>query len=442
MGRGPRLGGENMDFKDQYKRKLITVEEALSKVKSKDEVVVGLAGAEPVGLLSRLHEIKDMVEEVSVVTCLNMYDYVFCSDPAMKGHFINETWFYSPLTRKAHTLETTTFIPNHLHLAATKRLQYKKPNIFVGTASPMDKHGYFSLSLSVTYERDYIEHADIVILEINENLPRVYGDTCVHISEVDFVFENTITVPEIPLLQPSEKDMIIGQYIAELVEDGSTIQLGIGGIPNAVAKALITKKDLGVHTEMITEGMYDLYEAGVITNRKKTLHKNKLIGTFALGTKRLYNFIDNNMGVELKRGVYTNDPYVIGKNYKMVSINTSLQVDLTGQCASEALGFRQYSGTGGQADTGIGAQNSIGGKSIIALYSTAKKDSISTITPFLNTGSIVSYSRNDVDYVVTEFGVAQLRGRSIRERVNNLIAIAHPNFQQELRQEALKNMIW
>lgn len=431
-----------MDYKEQYRRKLINVEEALEKVKSGDELVVAMAGAEPKSFLERLHEIKDKVENVSVVTCLNMNDYKFCSEPEMKGHFLNETWFYSPLTRKAHSFGTATFIPNHLHLSAIKRLDYKRPNVFVGTATPMDKHGYFSLSLSVTYERDYIEKADIVILEINDKLPRVYGDTVVHISEVDFVYENSAEVPELAIVEPSQKDMIIGNYIADLVEDGSTIQLGIGGIPNAVAKALVNKKDLGVHTEMITDGMYDLYEAGVITNRRKTLHKNKLIGTFALGSKKLYDFIDDNLAVELKRGSYTNDPYVIGQNYKMVSINTSLQIDLTGQCCSESLGSKQYSGTGGQSDTAVGAQNSLGGKSIIALYSTAKKDTISTIVPFLTLGAVVSFSRNDVDYVVTEYGVAPLRGRSVRERVNNLISIAHPNFKEELKREAQKNLIW
>ncbi|WP_315118369.1 acetyl-CoA hydrolase/transferase C-terminal domain-containing protein [uncultured Clostridium sp.] len=431
-----------MNYKEEYSKKHITMEEALSKVNSRDEVVVSLAGAEPVGFLSNLHKIKDRVEEVSVVTCLNMNNYEFTSDPSMKGHFINETWFYSPLTRMAHNNGTTSFIPNHLHAAAKDRLCYKKANIFVGSATPIDKHGYFSLSLSVTYERDYVERADLVILEINENLPKVYGDTLVHISEVDFLYEYNGKVPELPFIPPTHKDIIIGNLIGELVEDGSTIQLGIGGIPNAVAKALEDKKDLGVHTEMITEGMYDLYKKGVITNRRKTINKNKMVGIFALGSRKLYDFIDENVGVELRRGRYVNDPYVIGQNYKMVSINTALQVDLTGQCCSEALGNRQYSGTGGQSDTGIGAQNSEGGKSIIALYSTAKKDTISTIVHFLNPGSPVSFSRNDVDYVVTEYGVARLKGRSIRDRVKGLIAIAHPNFREDLKRQAEKYAIW
>lgn len=431
-----------MDYKELYKSKLISLDEAINKVKSNYEIAVGLGAAEATGFLSNLHKIKSKVENVSVITCLNMGNYEFCSNPEMKGHFINETWFYSGLARKSHKFETVSLIPSHLHFAAKKRLNYKKPNIFVGTATPMDKHGYFSLSLSVTYEREYIENADIVILEINENLPRTYGDTAVHISEVDFVYEYKSPLIELPSIEPNEKDITIGHYISELIEDGSTLQLGIGAIPNAVTKALSNKKDLGIHTEMFTDGIVDLYNEGVVTNRRKSINKNKFIASFALGTKKLYDFIDNNLSVEFKSAAYTNDPYIIGQNYKMVSINTSIQVDLTGQCCSESIGFTQYSGTGGQADTAIGSQNSNGGKSIITLYSTAKQDTISTIVPFINLGAAVSLSRNDVDYVVTEYGVAKLSGRSIRERVKELINIAHPKFREELKYQAKKNYIW
>ncbi|MCF6463525.1 acetyl-CoA hydrolase/transferase family protein [Clostridium sp. Cult1] len=431
-----------MSWKKEYNNKKITVDDALNMVKSNYDIVVGLAASEPMDFLNRLHEVKDNVENVNVLTCLNMGNYEFTKNPDMYGHFTNLAWFYTPLTRKAQPYKTASFIPNHLHLAAKARLDYKKPNVFMATVSPMDKHGYFSLSLSLTYEREFLEAADIVILEVNENYPRTYGDTFVHINDVDYLYESNRPVPELPVVEPSEKDMIIGGYISELVDDGSTIQLGIGGIPNAVAKSLINKKDLGIHTEMFTDGMVDLYEAGVITNKKKSIHKGKSITTFALGSKKLYDFIDDNPGVELKRGAYTNDPYVVGQNYKMVSINTSLQLDLTGQVCSESLGHIQYSGTGGQADTAIGSQMSPGGKSIIALYSTAKKDTISTIVPLLTEGAAVSLSRNDVDYVVTEYGVAPLRGREIRQRVNNLIAIAHPDFRSELQKKANELMLW
>lgn len=431
-----------MDYKELYKRKLVSVEEILSKINSGDEIVSAMAASEPQGILSKLHTIKDRVENVTVVVCLPMKNYDFFMDPSMKGHFLTESWFYTAGLREAHKYGTVSFIPNHLHLASTKRLHYRKPRFFLGTATPMDKHGYFSLSLGVTYEKDILENADYVVLEINENLPRTYGDTQIHITEVDFIVENNYPVPELSIVEPNEKDKIIGGYISELVEDGSTIQLGIGGIPNAVAQALMNKKDLGIHTEMFTDGMVDLFEAGVITNRKKTLWKGKSIATFALGTKKLYDFIDDNMGVEFHRGRVVNDPYVVGQNYKMVSINTALQVDLTGQVCSESLGIRQFSGTGGQADTAIGAQISKGGKSIIALYSSVKNDTISTIVPTLTEGAAVTLSRNDVDYIVTEYGIAEMRGRSIRDRVRNLINIAHPKFRDELREKAKELMIW
>lgn len=431
-----------MDHQAMFRNKLISMEQALSKVKSGDHIVVAMAGAEPQGFMSMLHTCAPCVKDVVISTCLNMQNYPFFVDPAMKGHFINEGWFYNPAMRKAQAHQTVSFIPNNLHFAGSKRLAHRKPNIFVGTCTLPDKHGYVSLSLSLTYEQEMIENADLVILEVNANMPRTFGDSAVHVSAVDFFIEHTIPVPELPVIETSEKDRRIGDYIAELVDDESTIQLGIGGIPNAVAQGLMGKKDLGIHTEMFTDGMVDLYQAGVITNRKKTLHRGKMVATFALGTKKLYDFIDDNPAVALMRGCHVNDPYVIGQNYKMVSINTTLEMDLTGQCCSESIGHTQFSGTGGQADTAIGAQLSPGGKSIIALYSTTKNDSISKIVPLLTPGAVVSLQRNDVDYVVTEYGVAQLRGTSVHQRVSRLIAIAHPAFRDQLAAESEKLQIW
>ncbi len=431
-----------MDHQSLYRQKLISTDTALTKVNSGDHIVVALAGAEPQGFMSALHTLAPQVKEVVVSTCLNMQNYPFFVEPSMKGHFINEGWFYNPAMRKAHEQKTVSYIPNHLHFAATKRLFHRKPNLFVGTCTPPDKHGFVSLGLSVTYEQEMIENADIVILEVNANIPRTLGDTALHVSEVDFFIEHTQPVPTLSIVEPSEKDRRIGSYIADLVEDGSTIQLGIGGIPNAVAQGLMQKKDLGVHTEMFTDGMVDLYEAGVITSSKKTLHRGKIVAAFALGTKKLYDFIDDNPAVAMLRGSYVVDPYVIGKNFKMVSINTTLEIDMTGQCCSESIGHSQFSGTGGQADTAIGAQLSPGGKSIIALYSTAKNDSISKIVPLLSAGAVVSLQRNDVDFVVTEYGVAQLRGTSIRDRVKRLIAIAHPDFRDQLTDEAENLQLW
>lgn len=431
-----------MRYNDMYHQKKITVDEALSRVKTGDHIVVAMAGAEPQGFMSQLHSISDHVDDIVVSSCLNMQDYEFFANPAMSGKFCNESWFYNPGMRNAHAHKTVSFVPNHLHLAGYKRLFYRKPNIFVGTCTPPDKHGFVSLGLSVTYEQEMIDNADLIILEVNENTPRTLGDTTVHVSRIDYFIEHNLALPELPVLPFSAKDGIIGEAIAALVEDESTVQLGIGGIPNAVAQGLLGKKDLGIHTEMFTDGMVDLYEAGVITNRKKTLHPDKFVATFALGTKKLYDFIDDNPAVQLLRGRYTNDPYVIGRNAKMVSINTTLEMDLTGQCCSESIGLMQFSGTGGQADTAIGAQISPSGKSVIALYSTAKNDTISKIVPYLTPGAAVSLQRNDVDYVVTEYGIAQLRGTSIRERVRRLVSIAHPKFRDYLQEEADKLKIW
>ncbi|WP_069871299.1 acetyl-CoA hydrolase/transferase family protein [Fusibacter sp. 3D3] len=433
-----------------YQNKVIPVDEALLKIKSGDHIVSGLAGAEPQLMLSRLHEIHERVQDVHIMTCLPMGLYDFYTVPEYRDSFLMEGWFYSGPMRKCHDYKNVTFIPNHLHFSAKKRIDFRKPNIYIGNCSWIDAHGYVSLGLSAVYEVEMIEAADLVILEMNPNVPRTFGDTTLHISQVDFIIETDYKMPELQPTAINEKDKIIGKWIADLIEDGSTIQLGIGGIPNAVADALKTKKHLGIHTEMFTDGMVDLFESGAIDNTQKSIHRGKMVAAFALGSEKLYKFIDDNPAVAILDGAYVNDPHVIGQNVKMISINTSIEVDLTGQCCSESIGTKQISGTGGQADTAIGAQNSKGGKSFIALYATTTvKDSEtgklvekSKIVPILSPGAIVSLSRNDVDYVVTEYGVASLRGTSIRERVKRLIEIAHPDFRAWLKETAEAYKIW
>lgn len=437
-----KRGRDDMD----YKEKIITVEEALKKIKSNDMIVSGLAAAEAREILSSLHKIADRVENITVTTCLPMVDAEYFVNPQYKDTFRMDGWFYTGVMRKAHSNGNISFIPNHLNLASIKRLDYVKPNIYIGNATPPDKHGYVSLSLSNVYEKRMIEAADLVILEINPKLPRTFGDLEIHVKDIDYMIEVDYDVPALPDAEPKEKDLIIGAYIAEYINDGDCIQLGIGGIPNAVAASLMDKKDLGVHTEMMTTGMMKLVKAGVITGRRKNFHKGKIVAAFALGTKELYDFIDNNPSIMIMDGHWTNDPYIIGKNDNQVSINTTIEVDLTGQCASESLGSVQFSGTGGQADTAIGAQRSKNGRSFIALYSTAmvkdketgERVEISKIVPQLKQGAAVSLSRNDVDYVVTEYGVASLRGTSIKDRVKKLIDIAHPKFREELYKEAIE----
>ncbi|MBN2268573.1 MAG: 4-hydroxybutyrate--acetyl-CoA CoA transferase [Acholeplasmataceae bacterium] len=428
------------------KPKIITTQEAIRLVKSNDTVVLGMAGAEPKLFIKALHEIADQVKGVKVTNCLPIENGDFFMNAVYKSSFSLDSWFYAANLRKVHENGNISFIPNHLHLAGRKRFMHARPNIFVGTATPPDKHGYLSLSLSNVYEKEAIALADTVILEINPNFPRTFGDLEIHESEIDYVVHADYMPPVLPDAVPNEKDLAIGNFIASKIKDGSTLQLGIGGIPNAVAHALLHKKDLGIHTEMFTTGLMHLVKAGAANGKKKKTHVGKHVCCFALGTQELYDFIDNNPSVQILNGNYVNDPAIIGLNDNQVSINTTIEVDLTGQVASESIGHKQFSGTGGQADTAIGAQNSKNGMSFITLYSTAnaknpetgEREEISKIVPTLKPGAAVTLSRADVDYVVTEFGGVSLRGTSVAERVELLISIAHPKFRDELRKEAVK----
>ena len=426
--------------------KKITVSEALSLVNSGDYIVTGLGAAEGRAFMTDLHTIADRVKDVTVSNCLPMGAYEFMVNPAYAGSFLTESWFYTPALRKAQANGNVTYIYNHLHLASYKRLCYRKPDIYVGIATMPDKHGYVSLSLSNTYEMAMIKQAKTVILEVNPNAPRTFGDVQLHVNDFDYMVECDYAMPELPDAEPNEKDLIIGKQIAEMINDGDCIQLGIGGIPNAVAASLMDKKDLGVHTEMLTTGMMKLAKAGVITGKAKQTHKGKMVAVFAMGTKELYDFIDDNPAVAIMDGSYVNDPYVISQNDNQISINSTIEIDLFGQCCSESIGHTQFSGTGGQSDTAVGAQKSKNGRSVIALYSTAmvknkatgERVETSKIVPLLKTGAAVSLSRNDVDWLVTEYGKVCLRGTSMAERAKLIISVAHPNFRDELTEEAKK----
>lgn len=428
-------------YQDIYDSKKVTVDEVLENINSGDEIATACCAMEPFTILGSLHKIADKVENVKVLYSLGLGKPRFMLDPTYNDKFDVISFFYMDSARKAHKYGGISYQPCDLHNAVRRRLDYAKPNIFIGSATPMDEHGYMRISLSLVCEKELIENADIVILEINPNLPVVGGETEIHISEVDYLVEVNTPIPELPDYKLTDVDKKIGEYVASLVDDGDTIQLGIGSIPDAVAQAFTNKKDIGVHTEMITNSIADLVESGVITNRRKTLHKGKIIGAFALGNEKLYKFLDNNPSVMIMRASYVNNPYIIAKNDNMVSINSAIQVDLTGQVCSESFGTLQYSGSGGLNDTVEGAIHSKGGKSIIVLKSTAKHGAISTIQSILTPGSVVTLSRNNVDYVVTEYGIAPLKGRTIKERVENLISIAHPNFRHELRVSYEKNYI-
>jgi acyl-CoA hydrolase len=429
-----------MNPSDLYKQKLISIPEAVGKLQSHQTIGLAMAASEPPGLMNELGNHRDRLEDVHVWVCLPLGSYSFVLDPGMDGHFFVENWFYGAADRKVHDQGRESYIPNNLHQAASRKLYAAgdRVNVFFGTATPPDERGYLSLSLGLVIEKQLIEAADLVILEINENLPWTLGDTQVHISEVDYVVENHVPLPELPVVSPTAAEEAIGSYIADLIEDGSTLQLGIGGIPNAITPFIMTRKDLGIHTEMFTDGMVDLYNAGVITNRRKTQWKGKMVGAFALGTQKLYDFINNNLCVEFQQGRFTNDPYIIGRNYKMISINTALQVDVMGQVCSQSIGQRHFSGTGGQLDTHRGAQLSPGGRGIIALRSTARNNEISTIVPTLTLGAEVTVPSHDVDTVVTEYGIADLKGLCLRDRAQALIRIAHPDFRDQLKEEVAR----
>lgn len=431
----------NIAYQSQYRSKLRTPEQIVDMIRDDWFVSAGQFAGGPGTLFSQLHRLKGRAKNVLLQTSMVLGDYPFLNED-MKDTLRYEAWFYGGAERRLHDTKLMSFMPAHLSGTSQRKLTYKRPNIFWGVSSPMDEHGNLNLSYSVVYEMDMLEAADIVVMEVNPNAPRTFGENTVNIRDVDFIVESNAPRWENEPIVPDEIDLTIGRYVAELVEDRSVIQMGIGNIPNAVGQCLRDKKDLGVHTELITDSMADLYERGVITNRYKGIYPDKIVGTLIYGGKALYDFVDNNPVVELKRGRYVNDPFIIAQNDNMVSINTCLQIDLTGQVASESIGAKHYSGTGGQFDTAFGAQRSRGGKSIMAFRSTKKKGTVSSIVPQLEKGTIVSMSRNDVDYVVTEYGVAPLRGRSIRERVENLIAVAHPNFRDELQNQADALHIW
>ena len=393
-----------------YSEKLISISDAVAKVKSHQTIGTAIAASEPTGLLTELANHKDRLTDVHTWVCLPMRAYEYAMGAEMAEHFYVDNWFYGVSDRKVHNQGRMSYIPNNLHRAAADKLVASngKLDVFWGTATPPDERGFMSLSLSLVVEKELLNAADLVILEINENLPWTLGDTQIHISEVDFVVENHVPLFELPNVPSTVIEQQIGEHIASLIEDGSTLQLGIGGIPNAIAASLNDHKDLGIHTEMFNDGMVDLYEAGVVNNRKKSIYKGKMIGAFALGTKKLYDFLNNNIGVEILQGKVTNNPYIIGQNHKMISVNTALQVDVLGQVCSQSIGYRHFSGTGGQLDTHRGAQLSEGGRGIIALRATAKDGKISTIVPGLTPGSEVTVPSQCVDTIVTEYGIAEL----------------------------------
>jgi len=425
-----------MTIHDLYKRAHVTAADAVRQVRNGDLIIVPTGVGEPPALLSALSEQRREFRDVKVAQILAMRKYAYI-DPETVEHVRHVSLFFGGATRAGGQAGWIDFFPNYFSEipAQIERGQIPADVVFA-MASPMDAHGYFSLSLGADYTMAAVARARAVVLEVNPNVPFAYGNCHVHISQVSALVESSEPVLEVGLPKIGPVQEAIGKQVADLIEDGSTLQIGYGGIPDAVVVQLQHKKDLGIHTEMIGDGILTLIECGAVTNRRKNYLPGKCVATFALGSKKLYQFMDRNPALEMHPVNFTNDPYLAGQNDNLVAINATLQIDLLGQCGSESLGHAPFSGTGGQSDFVRAANRSRGGKAFIVVPSTAKGDTISRIVPSLSPGTHVTTSKNDINYVVTEYGVAQLRGKSAKQRAQELIGIAHPAFRAELTEQA------
>jgi len=427
-----------MSVNDLYQQKRTSAEEAIGQVRNGDFIIVPTGVGEPPALLTALSAERRRFRDVKVAQILALRKYAYI-DPETVDHVRHVALFYGGATRTGGQGGWVDFIPNYFSEipALISRGQIPADVVFT-LASPMNEHGYFSLALGADYTMAALAKARAIVLEVNPNVPFAFGNCHVHISQVAALCESNEPVLEVGLPKIGPVQEAIGKYVADLIDDGATLQIGYGGIPDAVVMQLTHKHDLGVHTEMIGDGILTLVESGAVTNRKKNYLPGKMVATFALGSQKLYRFMHLNPMLEIHPVDFTNDPYLAGQNDNLMAINATLQIDLLGQCGSESLGAQPYSGTGGQVDFVRAANRSQGGKAFIVLPSTAKNDTISRIVPALASGTHVTTSKNDVNYVVTEFGVAQLRGKSAKQRAQELIGIAHPDFRAELTAAARK----
>jgi len=425
-----------MSCVDDYKKKLVSAEEAVAEIKSRSRVYISGNAATPYVLLKALASRKDELEGVELVHVLLMGEDPL-SKPEMEGHFRHNSLFVGPADRKAINEGRAGYVPIFLHQIPNLFYSGQMPiDVAMVHLSPPDEHGFMSFGAEVLASKAAAETAKIVIAQVNEKMPRILGDSFIHVSRVHKIVEVSEPLPQLEKKPFSEVERKIGNFIADLIEDGSTLQLGIGGIPDAVLSALKGRRDLGIHTEMVSDGVMEAIEEGTITGAKKNFHPYKVILTFILGSDRLYEFADNNPIFEGHPVDYTNHPFNVSRNDNMVAINSAIEVDITGQVCSDSIGTYIYSGFGGQVDFIRGAAQSKGGKPIIALPSTAKNGEISRIVPFLKKGAGVVTTRADVKYIVTEYGVAYLHGKNLQERTKALISITHPKFRPDLIKEA------
>jgi acetyl-CoA hydrolase len=426
----------SQNWAKQYQDKVVSAEQAISVIEDGNRVFMTGNCAVPQQMLAALVDRAPSLYNVELMQVLAIAgsDYV---SPELRDHLHVNTFFVSSNVRHAVNEGRAGFTPAFLSeipgLFAAGRIPL---DVAMVQVSPPDDHGYCSYGIEVGVTKTAADAAKIVIAEINPEMPRTLGDSFVHISKLNYVVEVDYALPEITMAGGGAIADQIADHIAALIPDGATLQTGIGEIPDAVLRKLGNHKDLGVHTELFSDGIIDLFDQGVLTCERKSFHPGKIIAGFMLGTKRLYDFVDDNPIVELHPTEYVNDPYLIARNDRMVAINSAIEVDLTGQVCADSIGTRFYSGVGGQLDFIRGASRSQGGVPIIALPSTAKDDMISRIVPTLNVGAGVTTTRNDVHYIVTEYGVADLYGKTVRDRAKALVDIAHPNFREELTESA------
>lgn len=422
-----------MEWKEVYQSRIISAERALDEIKSNSRIVFGHAAGEPKHLVQTLVSKKDQYENVEIVHMVSLGTSEYAK-PGMEKHFRHNALFVGGGTRKAVEEGRADFTPCFFHEVPKF---FKNGSLPVDAAliqvTPPDEEGYVSLGVSVDYTLGAARNAKLVIAQVNSMMPRTGGDSKMHVSEIDYFVKFDEPIFELKPPTIGEVEKAIGENCAKLITDGDTLQLGIGAIPDAVLLFLKDKKDLGIHSEMISDGVLELVKAGVITNSKKSIHKGKSVVTFLMGTQKLYDYVNNNSEVELYPVDYVNNPIVVMKNDNIVAINSCVQVDLMGQVASESVGLKQISGTGGQVDFVRGAAMASSGKAIMAMPSTAAKGTVSKIVPLLDEGAAVTTLRTDVDYIVTEYGIASLKGKSLRERARELINITHPDFRDQLK---------
>lgn len=426
-------------YSDIYNAKLTTAENAAAIVKDGDTLVHGVTIAEPPAMLDAIarRAREGYLNHIKVYTFNAQKHFAeTLGSPDIADIVDSYTWFVSNFSRNMVKVGLTQFIPAYLHQVPKIVMETMEVDVAVATVAPMNEDGYFSFGPCNGYLSVMATLCKTLIVEVNENMPFVYGDALIHVSDIEIIVENNVTLPEILPLEPNPLDPIIGRIVAEYVPDRAVIQLGIGTLPNAIAPYLENHKDLGIHTELLCPGMVDLIKKGVITGRYKNVHTGKHIFSLAYGGKETFEFMDRDKSFENYPSSYVMNPGVIAQNHRMTAINAILQIDLLGQCNAEYLEGRQYSGTGGQLDFVRGAYDSPEGKAILLLYSTAKNEEVSRIVGQFPAGTMVTTPRTDVHYIATEYGIVNLKGKSTRERALALISIAHPKFREELMREA------